>query len=76
MSTHVNYDFLFCAKQMPALRHKKTNEDFDVKQSAVCNWLAKQPEVMQKLFEMAKNKGLIVYDSQTGMWQGVDYAAD
>ena len=76
MVKRINYDFLNCAKQMPALAHKNKNGEFDVKKSEVCNWLVKQPDIAQKVFNMAMNNRVIKFDSETGKWQGVDYEPD
>ena len=72
MPRKLNYDFLKCATFMPPLLHS-TAKPFDITQSEVAGWLASQPEIMQKIFEMASRKGLIVFDENTGRWQGIYY---
>lgn len=67
-----NYDFFGSAKKMPPLCHS-TTKPFDITKSEVAIWLAAQPEIMQKLFDIANTKGLIRYDSISGKWQGVDF---
>ena len=72
MPRNLNYDFLKCTAFMPPLLHS-TAKPFDINQSEVAGWLASQPEIMQKIFEMASRKGLIVFDENTGRWQGIYY---
>ncbi len=60
------------ASMMPPLRHK-TTEPFDVMQSEVCDWLCRQPQIRQLVFDMAKSTGLIEYDADDGVWYGTDY---
>lgn len=69
----LNYDFLNAAKYMPRLSHKKPNMQFDIRKSEVAKWICSQPEVLQKIFDMANRKGLIEYDSETNTWKGIDY---
>lgn len=69
----INYDFLKQAKNMPPLIHKTKGQDFNTKKSEVCDWLCQIPEVRQKIFDWAKEKRLIQYDSQTGKWKGRNY---
>lgn len=71
---NLNYDFLECAAFMPPLSHKSQNDDeFDIRHSEAAKWLCQQPEVMQKIFDKAKQKKLIVYDSQSKTWVGANY---
>lgn len=67
----LDYDFLECAKNMPQLRHS-TGGEFNILKSEVAKWLASQPEVMQKIFDMANRKKFIVYDSETKTWKGAN----
>ncbi len=76
MARKVNYDFLNCMKDMPALYHTNKDGSFDICKSEVVQWIMKQPEVGQKVFDMAKNKGLIEYDPDSKTWRGVDYNGD
>ena len=69
----LNYDFLNCAKHMPPLPHSTNNDSFDIMKSQVAEWLCSQPEIRQKIFNMAHNKNAIVYDPATRMWKGADY---
>lgn len=67
----VNYDFLKPARKMPPLRHK-VGDRFDVNSSEVIRWLMEQPEIRIKIFDMANQRGVIVYDAETKMWKGCD----
>lgn len=71
MSRKVNNDYLNCARKMPRLRHT-VNEHFDIHTSEVVKWLVSQPDIMQKVFNFARNNSVIVYDSDTGEWRGAD----
>lgn len=61
------------AKKMPPLAHTIRGAEFDVGRSAVVQWLISRPEIMQLVFNAVKDHGDIVYDPETGLWQGVDY---
>lgn len=63
---------LLVARNMPPLTHKIENECFDIYKSEVVQWLIKQPELLNYIFDQVKKKE-IVYDPETGKWQGVDY---
>ena len=74
---------LGCIKNMPPLRHKFPDEPFDIMNSEVVNWIVAQPEIRQWIFDKVANKKgvvsagntdcLIVYNPETGKWQGVDH---
>jgi hypothetical protein len=68
----LSYDFLNCARKMPALHHSKTGEVFDIENSEVAAWLTSQPDIMQKIFDLATRKGVIVYDAASKTWRGAD----
>lgn len=70
---------LLCAKQMPKLRHKVGEGEFDITKSEVVQWLVKQPDILQYIFNKVfhgpnNDNALIVYNPERGTWQGVDYA--
>lgn len=69
----MDYSFLECVKKMPPLRHSIPGRGFDIRMSEAAAWIASQPEVIQKMFNLAQNKKAIRYDPETGKWQGVDY---
>ena len=57
-------------------RHTIPGEKFDIRKSRVVWWLIKQPEIMQKLFDVASSHKLIEYDVATKKWKGVDFIDD
>ena len=69
----LNYDFLDCLKKMPPLQHSITGTDYDVRKSKAVQFMIRQPEIMQKIFNMAMNHKVIQYDPISGKWKGVDY---
>ena len=66
----LNFNFLDCAKDMPRLTHS-TDGSFDINTSEVVDWLISQPEIRQKIFDMAKNQRVIFFCN--GKWQGINY---
>ncbi len=60
-------------KKLPPSYHKLPNQDFDFKKSEVVKWLIEQPEILNFLVEILKKSEAIVYDKETGKWQGIDY---
>ena len=67
MDTH----FLECMRDMPRLKHWPDRcKDFDICNSEVARWIVEQPEILQKLFTVSVNKGVIVFDRETGTWRG------
>jgi len=70
MKRKMNYDFLDEAKKMPPLYHTLPGCGFDIMKSDVAEWLINIPEIRQKIFNMAVNKGVIVFDVDTGKWKG------
>ena len=67
----LDYKFLECARKMPPLQHVKS-KPFDITQSEVAKWLASQPDIMQKIFDVAANHHVIAYDVKTQTWRGAD----
>lgn len=61
------------ARNMPPLHHSAPGQDYDVCQSEVVHWLIRQPDIMQMVFESVKDHREIIFDRDTGMWQGADY---
>lgn len=60
------------AKNMPPLHHSYFGTDFCITDSNVVKWLISQPEILQQIFDMVKARE-IVFNPDTGKWQGVDY---
>ncbi len=67
-----NAKILDCCKTMPRLRHKLPGEDFDIRKSEVVAWLVSQPSIRQFVFNRVAQRGLIVFDRESGTWQGKD----
>lgn len=68
------------AKKMPPLKHNDPAGNLDPQKSEVIHWLIAQPDILNYIFDAVRGNGhresLIVYDSDTGMWRGVDYNDD
>ena len=62
------------ARRMPPLKHSVPGQKFSIARSEVAQWLMNQPEIWQMVFDAAKDRGVIVYDSNERVWKGVDYA--
>jgi len=58
--------------KMPSLVHWDRNQPFDIMKSEVVEWLIKQPDVRQFLFDRVKGTGMITFDEKLGKWRGVD----
>ncbi len=64
-------------KKMPPLYHTLPGEGFDVSKSEVVQWLIQQPDILSYIVNRVTGTSkLIVYDRETGKWQGVDYNGD
>ena len=74
MAKKRNSKLLF-ANNMPPLYHTQPGENYYWKNSDVLKWLAARPALIEYLFETVKNKE-IVYNPDTGKWQGVNYDED
>lgn len=59
-------------KQMPPLYHKLPGEEYAPGQSEVLNWIAQQPDLLEWTFAQLKSAGYVEYDSETGIWSGVE----
>ena len=57
---------------MPALSHWPDREQpFDISQSQVTQWLIQQPDCLSWLFESVRWRGLIVFNEESKLWEGV-----
>jgi hypothetical protein len=63
------------AAKMPLLAHHRPGERFHISNSEVVQWLVRQPEVQQEIFNWAKNNNSIVLDIETGCWHGAAWKA-
>lgn len=73
MSAKLSAKFTKSAVKMPVLRNSMPGEPFDICRSEAACWLCSQPDIMQYVFDKAKDNGLIEYDGVAGSWQGIDY---
>ncbi|HCX52476.1 MAG TPA: hypothetical protein DG757_26415 [Bacillus sp. (in: Bacteria)] len=64
------------AANMPPLYHTLPGEKYHYSKSEVLDWLSKRPMLIEYIYEQASNAGLIIYDSATGIWTGVEYDGD
>lgn len=77
MTKHKVSKLLEIAKKMPPLYHTLPGEEFDVSRSEVVQWLIQQPDILSYISNRVKGDSkLIVYNRETGKWQGVDYDDD
>ncbi len=61
------------AAVMPYLPHSPpAGQPFDWSTSEVADWLTRQPELRQYLFDRCVRAGVIVYNKPSGMWHGRD----
>ncbi|MDR7869160.1 MAG: hypothetical protein RIN56_20420 [Sporomusaceae bacterium] len=60
---------------LPPTRHSIPGQEFDIRNSEVMKWLVQQPEILNYIWNNIKNSGAVVYNPQTGKWQGVEYDA-
>ena len=69
-----NTKAIVVATTMPASRHSISNlssaELFDIRKSEVVEWLCKQPVILQAMFNYYRDKGAIVFDSDSLSWKG------
>lgn len=61
------------ARKLPPSYHTVPGEEFDIKKSEVMQWLLNQPDILNYLWNNIKQSGDVEYDSDTGIWTGVDY---
>ena len=64
------------SKKLPPSYHTIPGQEFNVKKSEVINWLIDQPEILNYLWNNIKQSGDVFYDSETGIWTGVDWEGD
>ncbi|MFQ6365894.1 hypothetical protein ACLM47_03920 [Lactococcus lactis] len=60
-------------KKMPPLYHKLPGQEYSYDKSEVLNWVKNDLELQDWFFRLMENRGIIIYDSKTGKWQGKDY---
>ncbi len=68
----VRSHFKEVVSKMPRLSHwKDRGEPFRYEDSEVVKWIMSQPEIPRWIFDKARNMGCIVYDEESGCWEGV-----
>lgn len=61
------------AEHMPPLRHSANGKAFDIQESEVAKWLCERPEIMQLVFDKARESKAIVYVAEHDMWRGSEW---
>ncbi len=61
-------------KNMPELYHTIPGQPFDIRKSEVIQWLIKQPDLLNYLWDHIKQSDKVIYDSEKCTWRGEDYA--
>ena len=64
---------LSVAKTMPPLSRKLPGKDYSVKNDMVIAWVKANPALLDYLVDRLRGIGYIVYNKETGNWEGVDY---
>mgnify|MGYP004502071725 CR=1 FL=1 len=59
-------------KCMPPLYHKLPNKEYSVENSEVLQWISKQPDLLEWTFAQLKSAGYVEYNSETGVWSGIE----
>ncbi|WP_416149409.1 hypothetical protein ACM26V_24725 [Salipaludibacillus sp. HK11] len=73
MPRRKKYPKLRIARNMPPLHHVFPGEKYNHKNSEVLKWLSERPALIEYLFTQVSNTKDIVYNPETGQWQGADY---
>ena len=61
---------------MPPLYYTLPGKEYNPKNSEVLKWIAARPGLLSYVFDKLAVGGYIVYDPDTGKWQGVDSDGD
>lgn len=59
-------------RAMPPLHHSFPDRPFNVFESEALRWVLKQPDLLNYLWDTVTRTGYIVYNHDTGTWQGVE----
>ena len=59
--------------QMPPLYHRLPGEEYQQDKSQVLAWIVQQLLLAEYIYDQAATAKDIVYDHETGMWQGIAY---
>ena len=63
-------------KIMPPSFHKIPGSEYDVRKSEAVQWLIKNPSILEFVWDQFKQSGDVLYNPETGKWQGVDWEDD
>lgn len=63
---------LLIFKDMPPLYNKFPDQPYSSETSEISRWIKFQPEIIEWVKKLACRKGLIEYDSVSGLWRGVN----
>lgn len=67
---------LLVAKEMPPLYKTQPGGTYSLKGDEVFEWISKRPGLLSYVFDKLSAGGYIVYDADTGKWQGVNFDED
>lgn len=67
---------LLVACEMPPLYKTKPGMNYSYANDEVLQWISNRPGLLLYVFDKLTADGHIVYNPQTGKWQGVDYEED
>jgi len=64
------------ARKMPPLYHTIPGKQFDIQKSEVIQWLINQPEILNWMWNNVKQSKDVVFNPESGTWQGADFEDD
>lgn len=64
---------LFVAKDMPPLYRSLPGNMYSYKNDEVLKWISQRPGLLNYLFDKLSASKYILYNSETGKWQGENY---
>lgn len=67
---------LFIGKEMPPLKRTQPGEKYSYKNDEVLKWISQRPGLLNYVFDKLAGNGYIVYNKDTGEWQGIYYEED
>ena len=64
---------LSIAKKMPPLPRRHASGPYSAESDRVLDWVKTQTDLLAYLVDLLDRNDCITYNSETGLWQGVDY---
>lgn len=64
---------LLAAKKMPPLRRTVPGRTYSIEKDEAAAWMARQPELMNYLFDLLARVGYVIYDPESKTWRGTDH---